>query len=325
MNTPPLYPLRFVPIFRHYLWGGRRLASALGKHLPPGRDTAESWEIVDRGPDQSVVAAGPLAGAALGQLVRERGPELLGRHAPQPRFPLLFKFLDAHQWLSLQVHPDDQRASRLEPPDLGKTEAWFILAAEPGSSLYAGLKRGFDRAALVREVARGTPHLCVTRFEPAAGECYFLPAGTPHALGPGLLVAEIQQSSDVTYRLFDWNRTGPDGRPRELHVEEALDAIDYGRVATNPQRPAPADQPSAERLVQCEAFVLDRWQVDEPRTLGGDERCHILAVLSGAIDLAGDAAGAPLAAGDVVLLPASCGATRVAPREPGVLLDAYLP
>ena len=344
MNQPPLYPLRFVPIFRHYLWGGRRLASVLGKPLPPDENAAESWEIVDRGADQSLVAAGPLAGVALGQLVRERGPELLGCHSPQPRFPLLFKFLDAHQWLSLQVHPNDEQASRLDPPDLGKTEAWVILAAEPGSYLYAGLKRGFDRAALAREVARGTPHLYIERFEPAPGECYFLPAGTPHALGPGLLVAEIQQSSDVTYRLFDWNRLGPDGRPRALHVEAALDAIDYNRVVTNPQRAqkmsgtfsagkrSPASlcvekvpDTFCERLVECEAFVLDRWQLDEPRSLGGDERCHIVAVLSGAIDLVGDAARAPLKTGDVALLPAACGATVITPCEPSVLLDAYLP
>src|SRR5690606_25050283 len=127
-------------------------------------------------------------------------------HAPQPRFPLLFKLLDAQKTLSVQVHPDDRRAALLNPPDYGKTEAWVVLDAEPGSLIYAGLKRGFDRHALAREIARGTVELCLHRFEPQPGDCVFIPAGVVHALGTGLLIAEIQQSSDTTYRLFDWNR-----------------------------------------------------------------------------------------------------------------------
>ena len=215
----PLYPLRFEPIFRRYLWGGRRLGTVLGKPIGEGSDYAESWEVVDHGADQSRVAFGPLAGTTLGELVREHGHELLGRHHPQPQFPLLIKLLDAQQKLSVQVHPNDEQAARLDTPDYGKTEAWVVLAAEPGSRIYAGLKRGFDRPALERELNRGTCELCLHHFEPRVGDCVFLPAGTVHALGGGLLIAEVQQSSDTTYRLFDWNRVGPDGRPRALHIE----------------------------------------------------------------------------------------------------------
>ena len=148
---PELYPLRFQPIFRRYVWGGRRLESVLGKPLGEGGDYAESWEIVDHGDDQSVVTAGAFAGTTLNELVTTHGQELLGMHDPQARFPLLFKLLDAHRALSVQVHPDDTRAAKLDPPDLGKTEAWVVLHADPGSLIYAGLKRGFDREALARE------------------------------------------------------------------------------------------------------------------------------------------------------------------------------
>lgn len=328
---PPLYPLRFRPLWRHYLWGGRRLESLLAKQIPPDQPCAESWEVVDRGSDQSVVLHGPLAGKTLGALAREHGPALFGRHAPQSRFPLLVKFLDAEQPLSLQVHPDDDRAAMLEPPDLGKTEAWVILAAEPGSHLYAGLRPGFDRPALEREIDRGSCQLAIQRLEPRPGDCIFLPAGVVHALGPGLVVAEIQQSSDTTYRLFDWNRVGPDGRPRELHIDAALAAIDYDYGPVSVQRPVPvepadrANSPRIERLVACDEFVLDRWHVDGPSALGGDARFHLLIVLEGAIRLPDDPAGVPLVRGEVALLPAGCGACRLVPQRPAELLDVYLP
>jgi mannose-6-phosphate isomerase len=319
-----LYPLRFHPILRRYLWGGRRLET-LAKSLGPGNDYAESWEIVDHGHDQSVVAEGPLAGHTLGELVRQHPRALLGRHAQAGRFPLLFKFLDAHDRLSIQVHPDDARARRLDPPDLGKTEAWVILAAEPGSYLYAGLRPGIDRQTLEREVPRHTCELCVERIEPRAGDCYFLPAGVVHALGPGLLIAEIQQSSDTTYRLYDWNRVGPEGQPRKVHVEAALEAIDYAYGPVSAQQPQPTAQEQVERLVACDKFILDRWKLSGDLAAGGDDRCHILAVLDGAIDVAGDPAGRPLERGSITLLPAELGQVAVKARGSAVVLDAYLP
>lgn len=322
--TSPLYPLRFAPLFRRYLWGGRRLASELGKPLGEGDDYAESWEICDRGSDQSVVCAGPLAGTSLAHLVAERPRELYGERPPAGRFPLLLKFLDAQQTLSVQVHPADAQAALLTPPDLGKTEAWVILAAAPGSKVYAGLKRGFDRAAVERELARGTVELCLHTFEPSPGDCLFLPAGAVHALGAGLLVAEIQQSSDTTYRLFDWNRHGPDGQPRTLHLEQGLGVIDFELGPVGPQRPQPTERAEVERLVDCDKFVLDRWRLDRPAPVAGDGRCHLLAVLEGAVEVAGDPSGQPLAKGHSLLLPASVGAVTLAPTPSGVtLLDAW--
>ncbi len=334
---PPLYPLRFDPIFRRYLWGGRRLGTVLGKAIGPGDDYAESWEIVDHGEDQSRVAAGPLAGVTLGELVRERGAELFGRHHPLEQFPLLFKFLDASKTLSVQVHPNDDQGARLDPPDGGKTEAWVILDVAPGSLIYSGLKRGFDRAALEREVSRGTSELCLHRFEPHVGDCVFLPAGTVHALGAGLLVAEIQQSSDTTYRLHDWNRVGPDGKPRDLHIEKALDVTDFDRGPVHPVSPQPTDRAGVSRLVACDQFVLDRWEYDGSNrqtdefnsaglAVGGDDRFHILVVLAGEVSILGDPSSRPLQRGQTLLAPASVGPIQITANSHfATMLDIYLP
>ena len=331
MASLPL--LRFAPLFKRYLWGGRRLGTLLGKPIGEGEDYAESWEVADHETDQTVVEGGPLAGMTLGGLIEEHGKALLGRHGQSnqaARFPLLFKFLDCRRVLSVQVHPNDAAAAKQMPPDLGKTEAWVILAAEPGSVVYAGLKRGFDRAALEREVHRGTTELCLHKFEPQVGDCIFIPAGTVHALGAGLVVAEIQQASDTTFRLFDWNRLGPDGKPRQLHVEESLAAIDYSAGPVQPQVPQPTKLPFIQRLVACDKFVLDRWRFEgtepaEPRTIGGDERFHILSVLSGSATLSADTASEQLTLGQTLLLPASAGVCQITAKPGTVFLDSYLP
>lgn len=333
-----LYPLRFEPRFRRYLWGGRRLGEWLDKPIGPESDYAESWEVVDHGNDQSVVANGPLAGLSLGRLMAERsvevvGPTVAATHgtgpiaavAGRPCFPLLWKFLDANSNLSVQVHPTDEAAARLTPPDLGKTEAWVVLHAQPGSVLYAGLKRGFDRSALEREVNRGTTALCLHQFEPQVGDCFFIPAGTIHALGAGLVVAEIQQASDTTFRLFDWNRTGPDGLPRKLHVREALDTIDFARGPVFPQSPQPTDRPHVHRLVRCPYFQLDRWQIDVAEPLGDNGACQILAVISGELRLSGDPSEAPLRRGQVALVPAGVTGTELRPSRTTELLVASIP
>jgi mannose-6-phosphate isomerase len=322
INTmPPLEPLRFRPLFKEYVWGGRRLGTVLGKPIGDGDRYAESWEIVDHGADQSVVAEGPLAGKTLHELVIDDGTALFGRHHPQPQFPLLLKFLDAQLTLSVQVHPNDAQAARLDPPDLGKTEAWIVLAAEPGSKIYAGLQPGVDRARLERELAAGTCDHCLHQVEPRVGDCIFLEAGTVHALGEGILIAEIQQASNTTFRLFDWNRLDRDGKPRPLHIQESLDTIDYQRGPVAPQVPQPTDRPHVERLVACDKFVLDRWRFDAPEKCGGDDRCHIVANLEGEIRVHDQS----FVRGQSFLIPASCRDAIIEPRGHAVLLDMYLP
>jgi mannose-6-phosphate isomerase len=319
-----LPPLQFEPILREYLWGGRRLAQ-LGKPLGDGEHYAESWEIVDHGTDQSVVAGGPLAGDKLHDFVTRHGKALLGRHHPQPQFPLLFKFLDCQQTLSVQVHPNDAQAAELDPPDLGKTEAWVVLAAEPGSKIFAGLKAGVDRASLEQAVRQGACETCLHEFEPRPGDCVFIEAGTVHALGAGLLVAEIQQASDTTFRLFDWNRLDRDGKQRPLHVEQALETIDYTRGPVEPTIPQRSDRPNCERLAASDKFILDRWRLDAPQQLINDDRFHILAVVEASITAMAGNPHHELRRGSTLLVPASCRTVDLVPQGRAVLLDMYLP
>jgi len=318
-----LPPLIFSPIYRRYIWGGRRFAASFGRPLPAGDDFAESWELVDRGEDQSVVRAGPLTGTTLGRIVGERGAELFGRRPP-PAFPLLFKFLDAHRVLSVQVHPDDARAARLVPPDRGKTEAWYVVAAEAGGRIYAGLREGVGRNELAAAIRAGNCEDVLHSFAPVPGDCVFIPAGTVHAIGAGLLIAEIQQSSDVTYRLFDWNRTGPDGRPRPLHVEAGVEAV----TRTGPVEPvAVASLPdtAVRRLVACEFFTLDEVRPAGEWRCGGDGGCQFLAVIEGTLGLPDHWGLPPLRAGDCVLMPASVDTQNCTAEQGSRLLRIGVP
>ncbi len=320
-----LYPLRFEPILRRYIWGGRRLGDELGKPLGEGDDYAESWEICDHGSDQSRIAAGLLAGTTLGELVTQRGDELLGMHHPQPRFPLLIKFLDAQRTLSVQVHPNDEQAARLDPPDYGKTEAWVVLGAANGAKIYSGLKPGVDREGMAREVEHGTCEGCLHQFEPRQGDCVFIPAGTVHALGEGLLIYEIQQSSDTTFRLFDWNRLGADGKPRPLHVEQALEVIDFDRGPVQPIQPIAGKGEGVETLVQSDKFVLQRWTMTSMQSLSSDHRCHLVSVVEGELEVQGDPSAEPLRRGSTILIPAAMKSVQLTPRGKTVALIANLP
>jgi mannose-6-phosphate isomerase len=316
----PWYPLRFRPLFRRYMWGGRRLQTMLGK--PIGQeDCAESWEIVDHGADQSVVVNGPLAGWTLHQLIVRHGPELLGQHYPQSRFPLLLKLLDCHRDLSVQVHPNDQQAALLTPPDMGKTEAWVVLHADPGSRIYAGLKSGVDRRTLQQGLETGRVTDCLHWFSPQVGDCVFIPAGTVHALGAGLVVAEIQQASDTTFRLYDWDRIGPDGQPRPLHIQQALDVINYKMGPVRPKVPQSQEGITSERLVQCDQFILERRVIETPQRLGEGDRFRLFAVIDGRFSVADQAFGL----GDVILLPAAADSLVCQPMDRAVILDILLP
>ena len=325
MGTHCNYPLRFEPLFRRYLWGGRRLGTMLGKAIGDGDDYAESWEIVDHGADQSIVATGPLKGHTLGELVVNHGDELFGRNSPQQQFPLLFKFLDCNRTLSVQVHPNDDQGAKLDPPDLGKTEAWVVLAAEKGSKIYAGLRPGVTREVLNTSIAAGTCDECLYEFEPNIGDCVFIQAGTVHALGAGLVIAEIQQASDTTFRLFDWNRVDAEGRPRQLHIEESLAVSDYERGPVSPQQPHATNEAGRERLVDCDKFILDRLAFTQSYLVGGDEKFHLFVPLEGAITIEGDPDPGALSLGETCLIPAAAGRTKLQPAGNAVVLDIYLP
>jgi mannose-6-phosphate isomerase len=221
-----LYPFTFRPIFKERIWGGRALERLYRKSLPPKVPIGESWEISDRPGDASVIANGPLAGKDLRWLMENHERDLLGdAKSANGRFPLLIKILDAQEKLSLQVHPPAEKAAELrgEP----KTEAWYIADAAPGAELYVGLKRGVTRGEFEQKIKTGDVAECFHRVPVRAGDTMFLPSGRVHAIGAGLVIFEIQQNSDTTYRVFDWNRVGLDGKPRELHVAESLASIDF--------------------------------------------------------------------------------------------------
>lgn len=318
-------PLKFTPILKRIRWGGRRLGELLGKSIGQGPDYAESWEICDHGVDQSVVAAGPYAGWSLRRLIEQRPQELLGTQAGVSQFPLLVKFLDASDLLSVQVHPDDQQARAFAPQEMGKTEAWIILAADRGSAVFAGLKPGIGEHQLREALETGLVAECLHRVEVAPGDCLLIPAGTVHAIGGGILLAEIQQSSDLTFRLFDWNRVGQDGKPRELHVEQAISCIDFSR--------GPVDKlisngdvetgNTSEDLVRCPFFSIRRLKIDAPLTLADDRRCHILVGLHGALTCTADEAQQSISMGETVLIPAGGLPAQLRPEPSAVVLEVH--
>ncbi len=327
-------PLEPAPILKRIRWGGVKLGTLLGKTLGGGTDWAESWEVADHGDDQSIVTAGRYAGWPLGRLVAERPGALFGRHAikpdgtPRTQFPLLIKFLDAADTLSVQVHPDDAQAATYDPSENGKTEAWVIVDAEPGAVLYAGLKPGTDADALRTASEAGTVADLLHQFEVRAGDCVFIPAGTVHAIGAGVVLAEIQQSSDLTFRLYDWGYRDPRGNPRQIHLDESIACTDFARGPVDPviPRPLPGPAETSERLVDGDYFVIDRHRSAAPFALPSDDRFRVLMTLTGSAALSGGPDPIALTAGKTVLIPADCGPLTVEPGPEGVtILDSYLP
>lgn len=261
----PLPPLRFRPILKERVWGGRGLAG-WGKPLAPSGAIGESWEISDRPGDQSVVAEGPLAGATLGDLVRTRGAELVGRPGSDA-FPLLVKLLDAKDWLSIQVHPLPETA---RPGEASKTEAWVVLEAAPNAAILLGLAPGRDLAAL----AGPDPASALARYPVKAGDVVVVPAGTVHAIGPGILLAEIQQNADTTYRLHDWGRGS-----RALQAEAAMSTLRRAEVRPSPPRALPEGA-----SVRCGPFALSLHRLASPqgdRRFTGGESWRVAGVLAG--------------------------------------------
>jgi len=319
--------LQFQPLLKRIRWGGTRLGTVLGKQIGDAADYAESWEIVDHANDQSVVCSGAYKSWPLNRIVNEEGTALFGRHAPQRQFPLLVKYLDATDRLSVQVHPNDRQAREYERPENGKPEAWVIIDADSTSRLYAGLKEGVDRKRLVERLADGSVEECLHSFSVSPGDCVYIPAGTVHAIGEGILLAEIQQSSDLTFRLFDWGRVGANGKPRELHIQEALGCIDFDRGPVGPVEPKVifTKPHRIEELVQNEFFVMRRHTAESPFTIARDDRFHILMQLSGASQVADGDEQRHFKRGQTLLLPALRADTKIVPAGKMVLLETFLP
>lgn len=292
-------PIRFTPLYMERVWGGRSLEQAYQRRLPEGGPIGESWEIVDRTDEQSVVVGGAFDGLSLHELWTRHRDEVFGATAPAtPRFPLLIKILDARDTLSIQVHPPASIAADLagEP----KTEMWYIARADADAALYVGVRPGVDAARFARAIETATVEQAVHRLPVRSGDFIFVPSGRLHAIGAGLLIFEIQQNSDTTYRVYDWGRLGLDGKPRPLHVEQSLKCIDFTDTA-----PALGEARDGV-LVTCAHFVVSEIVLaPNGRTVHGRPgEFSIVAVVDGQARL-GDT---PLATGDVVLVPAALAA-----------------
>ena len=318
-----LYPLTFHPIFKDRVWGGREMERLYKKKLPAGRPIGESWEISDRPGDVSVIANGPLAGKNLRWLMENHRAELLGDAKPanENRFPLLCKILDAREKLSLQVHPPAGNAA-----DLGgtpKTEMWFIADAAPGAELFVGLKRGVTRAEFEEKIRTGEVAECFHHVLVRAGDAMFLPSGRVHAIGAGLVIFEIQQNSDTTYRVFDWNRVGLDGRPRELHVVQSLASIDFKDFEPAlVQSKFSGEGPIQKRpLVRDPLFKVEAWRMNagagvslKPRKL------QIITATGGQVEIKDGSTSVKLSAGQFGLIPASLERMKVLAKSDAALL-----
>jgi mannose-6-phosphate isomerase len=327
MTPVPLYPLRFQPILRRLIWGGRRLGTVLHKPIGDSADYAESWEISDYRDQVSVVQEGSLAGTTIRELIRTRGEELLGAALlPREQFPLLIKFIDAHQDLSVQVHPDDATGRRLAG-DNGKTETWVILQVEPGSAIYAGLKHGIGRNEFAAAIGSGQVEPLLHRLEPKPGDSILIDSGTVHAIGAGVLLAEIQQTSDATFRIHDWGRLGPDGNPRTLHVHQALESINFQRGPVEPIKPEIQQIPGGtrEELTRSAYFALARLTVTQTTMVGQSDRFTILMGLEGCCEVCHEAERVRLDFGQTLLLPAALGACELVPRGLTKVLTCVAP
>jgi len=343
----PLYPFRFEPIYKEYFWGGSRIQEYFRREAIRSGSIAESWEIVDHENGVSIISNGPFAGQSLHEVVTSRFEGDFGTE-PHPldrfgRFPLLLKYINAEQMVSVQVHPGEQKAIRLGYPDAGKAEAWVVVEAAPESIMYLGFNRHYSPTDVISAAREGRIESLLQKIHPKVGDCYMIEPGTVHSLGKGILVAEVQQTSDMTFRLFDWNRKDLQGEERLLQVEQALEAIDYHHEAVFPQKSFPTEYRNCERLVTSDAFLLNRWTFDEMAVWTSDKRYHIWSVLQGSVtaifhqgrrgtpeNLSGrqsdPIATETLKRGDTLLVPNTCRSVQWTNdgNEDVILLDMYV-
>jgi len=324
-------PMKMQPVLKERIWGGRRLAELLGKNIPPDLRIGESWELADHPHGRSIVADGPLAGKTLRWILEHHGGAVLGRdelaRGGAARFGLLVKFIDASDRLSIQVHPDDAYAGAHHIGESGKTECWTVIHAEPEAWVVNGVRPGCTRQQFADALKKGTVEDLVVTRPVKTGDFLWVPAGMVHAMGPGLVIAEVQQNSDLTYRVYDWGRKDADGKPRELHVKDALETIQFsGDLMPSGGRGKTADETGLliEHLADCHAFSLSRIQIDRrPWAADTGDAYVVLVVLAGAARLTTGDGSMPIVAGDTVLIPAEAGEYALeAPQKLTVLAAA---
>ncbi len=327
-NDISLYPLKFEPIYQYRNWGGKRLGDLFSVPLADDGPIGEAWLLSDREEHNSVIANGPLRGLTLRQLLKQMPEQVMGVLAGCfLRFPLLLKFLDVQTALSVQVHPSDAEKTFIPAGESGKTEAWVVLNAGPKSRIYAGLKPATTARTLRQALRNGTVEDQLASFIPKPGDGIFIPAGTVHSLND-VVVFEVQENSDVTFRLFDWNHVDPKtDRPRPLQIEEALACIDFaqgaiGAIITTPEANCPAQR---ERLFACEFFELSRLHADSPFSIGVPAMPGVLVALSGHGQLAHAGAFYLFRPGDTFLIPSMVGECLCRPQGAVTVLEISIP
>lgn len=299
-----LYPIRFAPLYKAYPWGGTRIPKTYHRTLPPGI-YAESWEISDREESMSVIANGPRAGRTLRETLQENPTAILGTHVSGTRFPLLIKLIDARERLSLQVHPDDHSAEIVGGE--AKTEAWIMLGDNP-SAIFCGLQDGTTERSLRHALTNETAETLVKKINLQKGDAVLVRGGTVHAIDAGSLLLEIQQNSNTTYRLHDWNRTGPDGQPRELHIEQAFKVIDWAppNPATEPILKCSTPEYQRFELIRCEHFCIEKIKLNgEMKTSLDGTSFDTLFITKGTVTLTWNNGNETLPMGTSVLIPAT--------------------
>jgi mannose-6-phosphate isomerase len=302
-DQTPNYPLRLEPIFQYRLWGGRKLEDIVSEKLPDG-PVGEAWILSDRDDFSTKVTNGPFAGKTISELVADFPEEMLGRIAEKStRYPLLLKYLDAREMLSVQVHPADGNKDLLPTGERGKTEAWVVLDAEPESKIFAGLAPGTTKDSLEQDLEAGTVEKDLASLTPHVGEGILIEAGTVHALGGGVVVFEVQQNSDVTFRLYDWNRVDEKtGEPRELHIEQALKCINFAKGPLAPTKPK-AKGKGEELLFECEFFKVIRRTGEFEFDVFPTGSPRVLVCLTGEATLEAEETAETIRTGDVWFLP----------------------
>jgi mannose-6-phosphate isomerase len=329
MDKTKLYPLRFEPIYQYRLWGGRRLVSLLSAPLPGDEPIGEAWVLSDRTDHQSPVANGLLRGLTLGQVLEQFPEQLMGKWSSRfRRFPLLLKFLDAHEMLSVQVHPSDDPSELISKGDTAKTEAWVVIEAEKGSQIYAGLKSDTTADILRKSLHDGTIADHLVSISPKTGDAVFIPAGTVHTLGNDVVVFEVQQNSDVTFRLYDWGHIDSVTKePRPLQVDQAFACIEFGAsdsglVAPCVETTTPVER---ERLFDCAAFLVWRVHGRDRFTVGEAAEPRVLVGIEGSGQITHDGTPYAVGKGDVWLLPAEVGVCAFEPSGEATMLEIAIP
>ncbi|MGB7582329.1 MAG: type I phosphomannose isomerase catalytic subunit [Sedimentisphaerales bacterium] len=295
------YPLKFGPIYKERIWGGNKLREVFGREMPKGKRIGESWELADLPADKSKIVNGELSGDTIESVIRKYTKEITGAEQFKLPLPLLIKLLDCGDVLSVQVHPDKETCKRMGKGDF-KTECWYIIQVQPGAVIYKGLKKGTTREKFAQAIKNGTVERLLVKVPVKVGECHFLPAGTPHAIGAGLLIAEIQTPSDTTYRVFDWNRVDDKGKPRPLHIEEALESIHFDPSGDN------LSVASVGRLVDSDCFKVDKGhQARSCEMLLTAGKMKTIMIMSGFGTIAEKGNTVEFRAGDTILIPAAYG------------------